>query len=70
MARKALQLLVDSDANAPPDDIAYTYSGYAPITVRLVEHATKAGCSWAQVHPLNCPPNRGRTCHECQQYVI
>ena len=37
--RKPLRLIVDDIDEANPEDIAYVYSGYAPISVRLVQHA-------------------------------
>jgi hypothetical protein len=38
--RRRLNLVLDS-AEAIAEDTAYAYSGYAPITVRLVERAVK-----------------------------
>lgn len=35
--RKALRLIVDEVNEQDPDDIAYVYSGYAPLSVRLVQ---------------------------------
>ena len=35
--RKALSLIVDDVNEQDPDDIAYVYSGYAPLSVRLVQ---------------------------------
>ena len=35
--RKALRLIVDEVNEQNPDDIAYVYSGYAPLSVRLVQ---------------------------------
>jgi hypothetical protein len=35
--RKALHLIVDEVNESAPDDIAYVYSGYAPLSVRLVQ---------------------------------
>ena len=35
--RKTLRLIVDEVNEADPDDIAYVYSGYAPLSVRLVQ---------------------------------
>lgn len=36
--RKSLQLVVDiSDDAEEPEDISYVYSGYAPVSVRLVQ---------------------------------
>jgi hypothetical protein len=36
-ARRNLSLIVDEVNESEPDDIAYTYSGYAPLSVRLVQ---------------------------------
>jgi len=43
--RKALRLVVDREKInfEQPNDISYTYSGYAPLSVRLVELASKPG---------------------------
>lgn len=35
--RKALRLIVDEVNETDPNDIAYVYSGYAPLSVRLVQ---------------------------------
>lgn len=35
--RKQLRLIVDEVSEQNPDDIAYVYSGYAPLSVRLVQ---------------------------------
>lgn len=37
--RRALQLVVDDLDEQRPDDIAYVFSGYAPLSVRLVQTA-------------------------------
>lgn len=39
--RKALRLVVDDIDDQKPDDIAYTYSGYAPLSIRLVQCITQ-----------------------------
>ncbi|KAK9458925.1 Sec1-like protein [Lipomyces oligophaga] len=36
--RKALRLIVDDVNEQKPDDIAYVYSGYAPLSIRLVQY--------------------------------
>lgn len=41
--RKTLQLVVDDGDDAHPKDIAYTYSGYAPLSVRLIQHGLRGG---------------------------
>ncbi|CAG8761276.1 23385_t:CDS:10, partial [Gigaspora margarita] len=44
--RKTLRLIVDDVEEHNPQDIAYVYSGYAPLSVRLIQHATtKSGSS-------------------------
>src|SRR5579859_993392 len=35
--QKALKLIVDDVDEQKPDDIAYVYSGYAPLSIRLVQ---------------------------------
>lgn len=35
--KKALRLLVDDVNDMAPTDIAYTFSGYAPLGIRLIE---------------------------------
>jgi len=35
--RKSLRLIVDEVNEQNPDDIAYVYSGYAPLSIRLVQ---------------------------------
>lgn len=37
--RKPLRLIVDDVNEQAPDDIAYVYSGYAPMTVRMLQGA-------------------------------
>lgn len=38
-SRKPLRLVVDEVDEQAPDDISYVYSGYAPLSVRLVQGA-------------------------------
>jgi vacuolar protein sorting-associated protein 33A len=35
--RKSLRLIVDEVDEQKPNDIAYVYSGYAPLSIRLVQ---------------------------------
>lgn len=35
--RKALRLIVDEVNEQNPDDVAYVYSGYAPLSIRLIQ---------------------------------
>lgn len=42
--RKALKLIVDEDPDrAEPEDMSHVYSGYAPLSCRLVQHLAKPG---------------------------
>jgi len=40
--KKAFRLLLDNVNDTDPSDIAYTYAGYAPLSIRLVEHALRS----------------------------
>lgn len=40
-ARKPFRLIVDDVDDGAPNDIAYVYSGYAPLSVRLVQAAAQ-----------------------------
>lgn len=40
---KAFKLVVEDVDDAHPNDIAYVFSGYAPLSVRIVENALKRG---------------------------
>jgi hypothetical protein len=53
--RRSLSLWVDDVAEADPDDIAYVFSGYAPISVRLVQAVLQK----AHIHNLANPPKPG-----------
>eukprot|EP00760_Papus_ankaliazontas_P013648 PhM_4_TR15875/c0_g1_i1/m.84816/K20182/VPS33; vacuolar protein sorting-associated protein 33 len=44
--RKSLQLFVSECNEANPDSVAYVYSGYAPLTARVVELATRSRNAW------------------------
>ncbi|KAG8997603.1 hypothetical protein FRB94_003312 [Tulasnella sp. JGI-2019a] len=46
--RKALRVLSDTP-EASPTDISYVYSGYAPITVRMVQAVAMKGCVLANL---------------------
>eukprot|EP00026_Physarum_polycephalum_P002888 Phypoly_transcript_02897.p1 GENE.Phypoly_transcript_02897~~Phypoly_transcript_02897.p1 ORF type:complete len:241 (+),score=51.52 Phypoly_transcript_02897:364-1086(+) len=49
LVRNRLHLLnVEGLDIATPNDIAYVYSGYAPLSVRLVQHAVRPG-GWRQI---------------------
>ncbi len=44
--KRGMRLLVDDIDDKDPTDIAYVFSGYAPLSTRLVEAAVK-GPGWA-----------------------
>ncbi|XP_078427603.1 sec1/munc18-like (SM) proteins superfamily [Wolffia australiana] len=44
---RSLKLLMDERDPSNPSDISYIYSGYAPVSVRLIQHAIRSG--W---HPI------------------
>ncbi|KAH3762398.1 vacuolar protein sorting-associated protein 33A [Pelomyxa schiedti] len=46
--RKLLRLVVEDVKLNPPSDIAYTFSGYAPVSVRLVEAALRPS-GWREI---------------------
>ncbi|KAI4351470.1 hypothetical protein L6164_005838 [Bauhinia variegata] len=48
--KRALQLVVDDTDTANPNDIAYVFSGYAPLSIRLVQHAIRSG--WRPVEEI------------------
>uniref|UniRef100_A0A6N2M0W2 Uncharacterized protein n=1 Tax=Salix viminalis TaxID=40686 RepID=A0A6N2M0W2_SALVM len=41
--KRALQLVVEDTDTANPNDIAYVFSGYAPLSIRLVQQAVRSG---------------------------
>lgn len=43
--KRPLRLLVDDVNDKAPADIAYTFSGYAPLSIRLIEVGTVGACS-------------------------
>ncbi|KAJ8765964.1 hypothetical protein K2173_020480 [Erythroxylum novogranatense] len=47
--KRALQLVEDTDT-ANPNDIAYVFSGYAPLSVRLVQNAVRSG--WRPIEEI------------------
>ncbi|XP_047047911.1 vacuolar protein-sorting-associated protein 33 homolog isoform X2 [Lolium rigidum] len=48
---RALQLIIDiKDPEKPPDDISYIFSGYVPLSIRLVQHAVRSG--WGGLRSL------------------
>eukprot|EP00727_Mastigamoeba_balamuthi_P009151 m51a1_g4859 putative vacuolar protein sorting-associated protein 33a (626) ;mRNA; r:312763-315702 len=54
--RKSLRLVVDDVCEARPNDIAYAFSGYAPLSVRLVEAMARPGGMRAIDDALRCVP--------------
>ncbi|XP_061347038.1 vacuolar protein-sorting-associated protein 33 homolog [Gastrolobium bilobum] len=48
--KRALQLVVEEPDTANPNDIAYVFSGYAPLSIRLVQHAIRSG--WRPVEEI------------------
>ncbi|XAR54464.1 hypothetical protein NMG60_11029606 [Bertholletia excelsa] len=48
--KRALQLVVDDTDTANPNDISYVFSGYAPLSIRLVQHAVRSG--WRPVEEI------------------
>ncbi|GLT93244.1 hypothetical protein SLE2022_110450 [Rubroshorea leprosula] len=43
MIKNTLQLVVEDTNTANPNDIAYVFSGYAPLSVRMIHHAVRSG---------------------------
>ncbi|XP_044508598.1 vacuolar protein-sorting-associated protein 33 homolog [Mangifera indica] len=41
--KRALQLVVEDTNTANPNDISYVFSGYAPLSIRLVQNALRSG---------------------------
>ncbi|XP_050384792.1 vacuolar protein-sorting-associated protein 33 homolog [Argentina anserina] len=48
--KRALQLVVEDTDTANPNDIAYAFSGYAPLSIRLVQHAVRSG--WRPIEEI------------------
>ncbi|KAF8021585.1 hypothetical protein BT93_G1898 [Corymbia citriodora subsp. variegata] len=48
--KRALQLVVDDTDTANPNDIAYVFSGYAPLSIRLVQNAIRSG--WRPIEEI------------------
>ncbi|KAK9808509.1 hypothetical protein WJX73_003066 [Symbiochloris irregularis] len=47
--RRSLRLSLPDTDNHEPDDVAYTFNGYAPISLRLVQAAV-GGSGWGQIN--------------------
>ncbi|KAJ6727295.1 VESICLE PROTEIN SORTING-ASSOCIATED [Salix purpurea] len=41
--KRNLQLVAEDTDTTNPNDIAYVFSGYAPLSIRLVQHAVRSG---------------------------
>ncbi|KAG6558151.1 hypothetical protein Mapa_000332 [Marchantia paleacea] len=41
--KRGFRLVVEDQDDANPTDVSYVYSGYAPLSIRLVQHALKGG---------------------------
>ncbi|KAI3831625.1 hypothetical protein MKW92_016341 [Papaver armeniacum] len=50
MIKRALNLIVEDIDTANPNDIAYVFSGYAPLSIRLVQHAVRSG--WRPIEEI------------------
>ncbi|XP_030547030.1 vacuolar protein-sorting-associated protein 33 homolog [Rhodamnia argentea] len=48
--KRALHLVVEDTDTANPNDIAYVFSGYAPLSVRLVQNAIRSG--WRPIEEI------------------
>ncbi|KAK4789461.1 hypothetical protein SAY86_016765 [Trapa natans] len=48
--KRALQLVVEDTDTANPNDIAYVFSGYAPLSIRLVQNAIRSG--WRPIEEI------------------
>lgn len=48
--KRALQLVVEDTDTANPNDISYVFSGYAPLSIRLVQQAVRSG--WRPVEEI------------------
>lgn len=43
LVKRALQLVVEDTDTTNPNDISYVFSGYAPLSIRLVQNAIRSG---------------------------
>ncbi|KAL2548877.1 Vacuolar protein-sorting-associated protein 33-like protein [Forsythia ovata] len=48
--KRALQLVVEDTDTTNPNDISYVFSGYAPLSIRLVQHAIRSG--WRPIEEI------------------
>jgi len=56
LMRKSLRLIVEDLDETTPNDVAYVYSGYAPLSIRLVQQAVRPGGWRAQEELLRALP--------------
>lgn len=59
--RKSLQLWTDEVQEADPNDVAYVFSGYAPLSVRLVQTILQKSYLHQLVNPRNASSAPGGT---------
>ncbi|KAL9254155.1 Vacuolar protein-sorting-associated protein 33-like protein [Drosera capensis] len=48
--KRAMRLVVEDNNTANPSDISYVFSGYAPLSVRLIQQAIRSG--WRGWHMI------------------
>lgn len=48
--KRALRLVVEDTDTANPNDISYVFSGYAPLSVRLIQQAIRSG--WRSIEEI------------------
>ncbi|KAJ8448579.1 hypothetical protein Cgig2_012223 [Carnegiea gigantea] len=48
--KRALHLVVEDTDTANPNDIAYVFSGYAPLSIRLIQQAIRSG--WRPIEEI------------------
>lgn len=48
--KRGLNLVMEDVDDANPSDIAYVFSGYAPLSIRLVQHALRGG--WRSIEEI------------------
>ncbi|KAK3088447.1 hypothetical protein FSP39_019326 [Pinctada imbricata] len=65
--RKSLRLIIEDINEQNPNDISYVYSGYAPLSIRLIQYYARPG--WRSItEVLNLLP--GPTIEEIQQIPV
>nr|GEW36837.1 vacuolar protein-sorting-associated protein 33 homolog isoform X1 [Tanacetum cinerariifolium] len=48
--KRALQLIVEDTDTTNPKDVSYVFSGYAPLSIRLIQHAIRSG--WRPIEEI------------------